>query len=342
LLLKRKPKPENSMKRTTSIALAAAVWFGATFSQAQTMVNLYVGIDGREVLASGTYRGLPNPNYGRLTLLYAHFYPYGEFHRNHYHPIGAYSYTGPTNAPTILDTSSGNAIPEVYTGLPGITLVPGTNGVWLGKLMSRKTKDHYSDLRIRSVHSLSSYGVGSAERAMYLSSGGTRTNLMTGAILALELLSKSEGLNIADTNGAPILQAPGDRQIIGHGEDFNFEYLPVFWVPDNAEPGDYQAEFRLVDINTDGGRTPFPPSGRFFFKFRVAAPPTLAIARTVTLTLPLVNEGWVLEAAPTVNGPWNAIPFPQPPDTTYSQSGTTYEGTLPLTVEHQFFRLVRR
>ncbi len=330
------------MKRYPVWLIGAAVWLAASLGQAQTMVNLYVGIDGREVLASGTYRGLPNPNYGRLTLLYAHYYPYGQFHRNHYHPIGAYSYTGPTNAPVVLDTSSGNAIPEVYTGLPGVTLVPGTNGVWLGKLMSRKTSDHYSDLRIRSVHSLSAYGEGSAERAMYLSSGGTRTNLMTGAVLALELISKSEGLNIADTNGTPILQAPGDRQIIGHGDDFNFEYLPVFWVPENAEPGDYYAELRLVDVNDAGGRTPFPPSGRFFFRFRVPPPPQLQIAQTVTLTLPLVTDGWVLEAAPTVNGPWEPIPFPPAPDTTYGQTGTTYEATFPRTREHQFFRLVRR
>ena len=68
----------------------------------------------------------------------------------------------------------------------------------------------------------------------------------------------------------------------------------------------------------------------------------MEIARTVTLTLPLVTDGWSLEAAPTVNGPWEAIPFPSAPDTTYSQTGPTYEGTLPLTQEHQFFRLVRR
>ncbi len=266
------------MNRNLILSLAAAVTFGAAFSQAQ-MVNLYVGIDGRQTLPSGTYAGKANPNGGRLTLLYAHYYPYEQFHRNHYHPIGAYSYTGDSESPTVLDTSSGNAIPEVYTGLPGITLVPGTNGVWLGKLVSRKTKDHYSDLRIRSVHSLCGFGLGSSEQAMFLSSGGTRTNEMPSAILALELVAKSAGLNIADTNGAPILEAVGDRQIIGSGDDYHFEYLPVFWVPETAAPGDYQAEFHLVDVNTEGGRTPIPSSGRFFFKFRVPPAPELEIAR---------------------------------------------------------------
>lgn len=330
------------MKTTRHVLLAAAVVCGGVLGQAQTLVKLYVGIDGRQTLTSGAYAGLPNPNAGRLTLFYAHAYPYGQFHMNHYHPIGAYSYSGPTNNPTVWDTSSGNAIPEVYTGLPGITLVPGTNGVWLGRLQSRKTAELYSDLRIRSVHSLSRFGEGSAERFMYLSSGGTRTNLMSGALLALELVSKTPGLNIADPQGTAILEHPGDQYVIGSGDDFDWEFLPVFWVPESAGPGDYQAEFRLVDVNREGGRTPFLPSGRFFFKFRVPPAPSLAIAKTVTLTLPLVTDGWELQGAPSVMGPWEPIPWPLPPDTTYSQSGTTYQATLPLTPEQQFFRLVRR
>lgn len=332
-------KKSSCVRSLMAIALAGLT-LGAHQARAQ-MVKLYVGIDNRPKLTSGAYAGLENPNGGRLTLLYAHNYPYGQFHNNHYHGIGAYSYTGGASSPAILDTSAGNVIPEVYTMLPGITLVPGTNGVWLGRLVSRKTSDLYSDLRIRSVHSLATFGEGSSERAMYLSSAGTRTNLMTGAKIALELVSKSVGLHIADRDGAAILEQAGQRQVLGDGDNFHFEYLPVFWVDGSAAPGSYEAEFRFVDVNTEGDRVPLPPSGRFFLKFRVPPAPGLSIAKSVTLTLPIVRDGWELVAAAQSNGPWMTIPFPPAPDTTYSQTGATYEGTFPVTEDRQFYQLRR-
>ena len=310
---------------------------GTVQARAQ-LINLYVGIDSNPTLTFGAYAGLANPNLGKLTLLYAHIYPYGQFNNNHYHGIGAYSYTGDLGAPTVQDTSGGNAISEVYTGLPGNVLVPDSDPLWEGKLISKKTKDHYSDMRFRSVHSLASFGEGSSEYTMFNSSGGTRTSPLTGASLALELVSKTEGLGIADTEGNAILVNNGDRQVIGSGDDADFEYLPVFWVDDTTAPGDYQAEFRLVDLN-DSGRTPFPTSGRFFLRFRVPETPELTATPTITLTLPLVTDGWELIAAPEANGPWEVVPFPEAPDTTYTQSGTTYTGTFALTGDRQFYQL---
>jgi len=132
-----------------------AATFSAVPSAGAQMINLYVGLDTQDPITYGVYTGKPNPNVGRLTLLYAHHYPYGLFSRNHYHGIGAYSYTGPVETPTSRDTSSGNAIPEVYTGLPGNVLLPHTNSIWAGRLISQKTIEHYSDMRFRSVHSQS-------------------------------------------------------------------------------------------------------------------------------------------------------------------------------------------
>jgi len=313
----------------------------AVVSSHAQMVNLYVGIDGRMVLPSGTYAGKNNPNSGRLTLLYAHHYPYGQFANNHYHGIGSYTLTGPADNPVTGDTSAGNRIPEVYTTLPGITLVSDTNAVWAGKWISKKHIEHYSDLRIRSVQNLASFGPGTSEHFMFNSSAGTRTNLLTDATIALELVSKSAGLNIADTNGVTILTNIGDRHVIGDGDEANFEFLPVFWVDANATPGTYSAEFRLVDVNVANGRTPLPSSGRFYFDFTVPAAPSLEIARTVTITLPLVTEGLVLEGAPDVNGPWTAIPMPAGEDTLHSQTKTTRELSLPLTEANRFHRLRR-
>lgn len=321
------------------LVLILAAGGGLAPSAPAQMVNLYVGIDGRAVFPSGTYAGRDNPNFGRLTLLYAHHYRYGEFAGNHYHGIGGYSYSGPADNPTVNDTSSGNRIPEVYTGLPGITLVSDTNAVWAGRLISRKHAEHYSDFRFRSVHSLASFGPGASEHFMFHSSAGTRTNLMTDAVIALELVSKSEGLHIANAAGESILANPGDRQVLGDGNDAGFEYLPVFWTAADATPGAYHAEFRLVDINEADGHTPFPSSGRFFLDLRVPEPATLAIARTVTLTMPLVTEGYVLEAAPNADGPWMDIPFPGGEDTLHTQTTTTKELTLPLTEERNFYRL---
>ncbi len=332
------------MKNSTLGSLLTVGLLGLTLSAFQAraqLVNHYVGIDNREILTFGAYAGLPNPNLGRLTLLYAHIFPYGRFERNHYHGIGSYSYTGEIDSATETDTNSGNTIPEVYTGLPGNVLVEDADPLWAGRLISKKTADHYSDMRFRSVHSLASYGLGSSEYYMYNSSGGTRTAPLTDAIIALELVSITEGLSIADSEGNPILAQVGDQQVIGDGNDVEFEYLPVFWVDESAAPGDYQAEFRIVDVNTDGGRTPISSSGRFALKFRVPETPELLIARTVTLTLPLVTDGWELIAAPDADGPWEVIPFPPAPDTTYSQSGTTYEGTFPLEGDHQFYQLRR-
>ncbi len=321
-----------------TLAAVTAAWVLTGDARAQ-MVNLYVGIDGREILASGTYVGKPNPNYGRLTLLYAHPYPYGEFANNHYHGIGAYTLTGDAASPVVNHTSAGNRIPEVYTELPGVALVRDTNAVWAGKLISRRHVEHYSDFRLRSVHSLSQFGEGSSELAMFRSSAGTRTNLMPGAVIALELVSKSAGLGIASAQGAAILANPGDRQVIGEGDDFNFEFLPVFWVEAAAAPGTYSAEFRLVDVNTEGGRTPMPASGRFSFDFRVPGTPELSIARTVTLTVPLVLDGWSLESATNADGPWSAAEIPAAEES-HTQTRPTRDVTLPVTADRQFYRLV--
>lgn len=329
-------KMKNLNPIRTLSALAAA-WALAGDARAQ-MVNLYVGIDGRAVLASGTYVGKPNPNYGRLSLFYAHQYPYGEFANNHYHGIGAYTLTGDAASPVANDTSAGNRIPEVYTELPGVALVRDTNAVWAGKLISRRHVEHYSDFRLRSVHSLARFGDGSSELAMFRSSAGTRTNLMTGAILALELVSKSAGLGIANAQGTAILAHPGDRQVLGNGDDVNLEFLPVFWVEASAAPGTYSAEFRLVDVNTEGGRTPIPASGRFSFDFRVQGTPELSIARTVTLTVPLVLDGWSLESAPNADGPWSTAEIPAAEES-HTQTKPTRDITLPITADRQFYRL---
>lgn len=332
------------MKRNLILSLAAAVSFGANLSRAE-LLEFYVGIDGREILPSGTYRGLPNPNFGRLSFLYAHGYkfvpglaPVGEnsFANNHYHVIGGYSYSGPTNAPVVNPTSANNRIPEVSTRRPPLTLVPGT-GLYAGKLVSAKTAEHYSDLRMRSTQDLNrpdKYGPGSPEWIMFHSSGGTRTNRLDGAVVALELVEKTPGLNIGTPDQLHVLINPGDRHVLGEGNTLEFQ--PVFWVEGDSPVGTYSASFKLVDMNTEGGRTPFPESGIFHLDFRVAPPPSLAIQRAVHLTLPQVIPGYVLESAPTVEGPWTPVEMREA-----REVGTDWLLSLPADMESRLFRLRR-
>jgi hypothetical protein len=68
-----------------------------------------IGVDSLGTLTRGTYAGLPNPNHRRLTFLYTHYTPGTE----HFHSIGAWSYTGSRDTPIVRDTSGNNRIPEL-------------------------------------------------------------------------------------------------------------------------------------------------------------------------------------------------------------------------------------
>jgi hypothetical protein len=320
VLLNHKPNLNNSMKITLSFALAVAVSFGATLSQAQ-LVTFYVGQDGLATLASGTYRGLPNPNAGRLTFLYAHAYvgvtervgqPPITLFNNHYHSIGIYTYTGDSNAPVTVPTNANFRIPEASTGQLPLTLVAATNGLHTGKLVNRETVENYSDPRIRSVHDIlphitatatNQFGYGSAEHIMFYSSGGRWTNKLDGVVVAMELVQKSPELRVGTTNQLEALVNPGDRVTLGDGN--SFEFTPVVWAEPETAPGTYELKFKLVDVS--GGPSPLLESGVVTFWYRVVDEPQLTIARTVTVTMPAITDGYVLEEAPSVDGPWTAV-----------------------------------
>lgn len=312
-------------------------------AQAQ-LVEFYVGIDARPTLTSGVYLGQPNPNAGRLTFFYGHGYPYvpgsqpagqSAFNNNHYHGISSYSLTGPTNNPSVMNTNANSRIPERSTGQPPLTLVPTTNALYAGKLVSAKTAEHYSNMRLHSVWKLNDpaiYGPGSPEWVMFHSSGNTRTNSLASSDIALELVGKSEGLNIGSATTLNILSNPGDRFSLGDGNQVDF--TPIFWVDGNTPTGSHWVALKLVDTNTAGGRTPLPESGIYWIDFKVAGEPSLAIEKTVTLSVPLVTEGYVLESATSVEGPWTPVTIPGD-----AHGGNQRTLTLPAAGELQVFRL---
>ncbi len=306
-----------TMKRTTKFpsitrsVLGAFALLGGTEAGRAEMVLYYVGQDRLATLASGTFRGLPNPNAGRLTLLYAH--PYLEAPlNNHYHSIGIYTYTGTSNAPVVVPTNANHRIPEISTGQAPLTLVPSTNGPLAGKRVNATTVENYSDPRIRSVHRLlphvtptatNHFGYGSAEYVMFHSGAGRWTNSLAGTVVAMELVEKSPGLHVGTDEQPDALVNPGDRVVMGDGD--TFEFRPLVWTEADAVPGTYSLQFKLVDVS--GGPSPMGESGIVTFLYRVQPEPELSIARTVTLSMPAVTDGHVLEEATSADGPWTPV-----------------------------------
>lgn len=180
--------------------------------------HFFVGVDNFEVLRTGTYAGLENPNYNRLTFLFAH--PEEDPTTNHFHGIGAYSYSGSADNPIINSTSSNNRIPEPYTGLPPLTLQPST-GIYTDRLVSTPTIEEYSNLEIEPVSSLQNEEDSAADYLLNSSSGRWSSSL-GDAVIGLELMSITGGLNIANEAGTNILTQVGDTYTIGSGDNFAF------------------------------------------------------------------------------------------------------------------------
>ena len=244
------------------IAINTLVLIAITVSaSAQDHNTMYLAIDGRNPLTHGTYTGLENPNLGNLTLIYAHWNEENPA-INHFHPIGSASYEGPIESPTVVSTNANNRIPEYFTEQAPLTLQPG-KGELAGKLISGENGEHYSDTRFFSIHDLGSAAAETPEAIMYNSSGGGyAAGSLDGMNVAIELISMTPGLYL----GLEQLSEAGDQLVIGSESDLPFE--PVFWTDDDAAPGSYTAEFKLVDLSGT-----FPSSGAINFDFAVVPEP---------------------------------------------------------------------
>ncbi len=257
--------------------------------------HFMVTIDGRETLSYGDYEGLANPNLNRLTMLYPHFAHDGEdVTSSHFHSIGSYSYTGSVDSPTVIDTSTNNQIPEYWTELPPINLVPGT-GVFADSLVNEITassEENYNNLKITPIQILENNLDDPAVDAVYNSSDGAWTSSLEDAEIALELISITDGLNIATQDGTNLFEGVGDTYVIGQGDDFSF--TPVFYTDTDTNSGNYSAEFRLVDLQSN----PLPESGRFQINFQVptqaqvSTPEPSAIISLISLYFGLPYMYW--------------------------------------------------
>ena len=173
------------------------------------------------------------------------------------------------DSPTINSTNINNRIPETYTGLLPITLQLGT-GIYADKLVSTSTGEEYSNLTIEAVSSLkSNEDIGA--QYLFNSSNGRWNNSLANAMPALELVSITDGLNIADEQGLNILTQVGETYTIGSDDDISF--TPTFWTETSASAGTYSASFRLLNLG-NANESSFRDSGTFSVDFTPVPEPS--------------------------------------------------------------------
>lgn len=227
-------------------------------------IGYFVGIDTLSTVASGTFAGLANPNAGRLTWLFDH--------GDHFHSIGAYSYTGTASAPVVNTTNANNRIPELYTRTNdsnnAIPLMQGSglfSGSWASGVLPASTATHdYSHLGVASIQSLDNVDAGS--EVLFHSSNNRWNASFQGVTVGLQLLSSTPGLKVAVGNALDVF---GAGSVYALGSSVSFAAAPVFYLDGSAADGIYSAQFQLVNL---GSNPNVRQSGTFSYDFRVAQP----------------------------------------------------------------------
>jgi len=263
------------MRTLVSVVMAMAIWLGVVSAEAQLtgvsaearLTDYFVAVDNLETFTTGTFAGLPNPNFGRLTLLVAHRSP-DDPSESHFHAIGAVSYASlEGGGQKVIETSTNNRIPEIFTGQLPLQLLPRSlleqRAKGKASLVSHPTDTEYSHLKIESIQVLNAFP-DSPEGLLFNSSDGRWATPLDGAIVALQRISVTPGLRVANEEGKGILSA-GVYEL---GEGNTFSFFPTYSTRRSAEVGTYSAAFKLVDARTTV--TPLQESGRFTFDFRVA------------------------------------------------------------------------
>ena len=228
-------------------------------------IGFYVGVDGAATLATGAYAGLANPNVGRLTLLFDH--------GNHFHGIGAYSYTGPAASATVAPTNANNRIPELFarTGADNgaLQLAEGSGafaGSWVSVAQGSEVNVAYGHLGLAGVQSLR--GLSEAADVLYGSSGGRWSGVAEGVRVGLKLESITQGLKVAAGGDMDLFDTGLVHEL---GDLGRLSFQPVFHVDKGAAAGVYSASFSLVNL-ADAG-SPVLSGGTFHLDFAVPAVP---------------------------------------------------------------------
>jgi hypothetical protein len=257
---------QNQTRILASLTVAGALALGSSAASAQ-LAGYYIGVDGRQTIPSGTYAGLENPNYNRLTLLLNH--------GDHYHSKGIHLYTGPNlGADTATTISSSNYLPEGAAAPFSLTV--GT-GLYAGKLVSFFDPSSYqSNITFDFTDSLAGFSLGSDEQILHDSSGSRWNGSLGDAHVHLVLDFLTPGLNVGDAGNLSIMSNPGDDWHVSAG------FAPTFWTELGAGEGVYIARFKLVDEEGI-----FGDSGTFEYRFQVTAVPEPSAFATLAGTAAL-------------------------------------------------------
>ncbi|MBX3743007.1 MAG: PEP-CTERM sorting domain-containing protein [Akkermansiaceae bacterium] len=261
--------------------LAALGLLAATVAESQAVLfSYYIGVDGQQTIPTGAYAGLANPNANRLTLLFAHPNEASPS-SGHYHSKGVYRYQpgSPVGSP-VIEVNPANYLPE-GSAAP-LSMTAGV-GIYAGKsVVLEDSSNGFSLIDFRDTDDLAAYAPGTAESYMYNSSGGRWTGSIAGADVHLVLVWKSDGLNIGNDSSLNIgLNGAGDEYHLS--DDVNFS--PVFWTEQDAVPGTYLAQFKLVDEEGI-----FGDSGTFEFRFDVVPEPSSALLAAGAAALGLMRR----------------------------------------------------
>jgi hypothetical protein len=204
-------------------------------------VSYYIGRDTRV-----------GSNEGRVTFLFNH--------GDHFHRIGWFG--GPEGR-----------IPEAYHGSDVRLRMDQGSGLFAGRYVLTPydrpgdVSSEYSDVRIRPFSTLAGFPSGTDEEVLFNSGGGRYQGDLGGSRLALELISRTGDIHLADAAGNSLLSNSGDLYELGDGTSFA-EFTPVFMTGLGAGPGLYSMRFRLRDLNGI-----VPESGIFAFDFRAVPEP---------------------------------------------------------------------
>lgn len=291
-------------KKLKALAGAVAV-FGLTSSVMAydpQFAQYYIGRDLRATIPTGTYANLPNPNFNRVTLLFAHTY-LNTPNINHYHSKSTYTYFGPNlGAATTVQPFNGNAaglpsgnfLPEGGTlgNSPRLQLLPGS-GVFAGKMISglagslTEVDNDFGRLEMKSVDALSSFGAGTQGNVLFVSGGapapGRWTGSMAGSNLSLVLVSITPGLSVADLGGNTVLSSPGDSVALGDGSSA-MSFTPVLQTSLTGN-ANLSVTFKIVDTGTGNGGSPWLESGQFVINTVIPEPASLGLLAPLGLML---------------------------------------------------------
>jgi hypothetical protein len=283
----------NKMKLAIALGITVSLFGIFSAARADTIslpTDIYfIGRDITPKVISGApvdpdFVGLDNPNYNRLTFLYAHWVAmeYPASNANHYHGLSRYEYYKNDSGEPIISTHQvdGNVIPGVSDMSADALKMRSGNGVYEGKLVSYQYAEdidvsgHYSNQITRGTTYLgntSLFPSGSAQNRLYNGNYGKYTGSLDGSNIALELVSITPGLHVGIRDDIDVFDGGMTSVGLGDASDPNWQFTPVFWVDADAPLQNYTAVFRLKDLNS--AVTGYLDSGEYGMTFTPVSAP---------------------------------------------------------------------